>query len=182
MDALLKQELEQVHESTRDEAFQINDLGGATWAMRKLQAVEAQENEIKKTAGDELAKIREWEDLELVKTKSDREYFESLLEDYYIRMRSNDPKFRLSTPFGKVTSRKSPAGIDVSDAQKVIESLKKQGADQFIKVKEEVKKAELKKAGKFTDSGKFVLPDGEVIEGIRPKEVTEKITVKTEEG
>lgn len=180
MDALLKQELEQVRESSRDEAFQINDLGAATWAFRKLQAIEAQEKEIKDTANSELTRIREWEDLELVRTKSDREYFESLLTDYYTREHTENPKFRLSTPFGKVTSRKSAAGIDISDSAKVINSLKKEGAEEFIKVTEEVKKGELKKKGQFVGD-KFVLPDGQIIDGVKPKSVTEKITVKVEE-
>ena len=47
------------------EGFKIENLEGATWAFRKLRAIENKEADIKATAEEEMARITSWRDAEL---------------------------------------------------------------------------------------------------------------------
>lgn len=66
------------------------------------------------------------------------------MEEYYRGQRKLDPKFKLSTPYGKVSSRKQQDKWIYED-ETVLESLKQHHLDELIRVKEEVNKVDLKK-------------------------------------
>ena len=166
---LLNQDLqEEVKES-----FKIENLEGATWAFRKLRAIASKKLEIEAVASEEISRVEAWKKSELGKYESDTEYFESLISAYFFEERSKDKKFKLSTPYGKVSSRKTEKYI-YEDEQAIIDYCNMNEIDA-IRVKEELDKAAFKKVCK----GGVNHETGEIVPGVRVEE-TETITVKAE--
>ena len=166
--ALLQNDLEEVRE-----AFVINDLQGATWAFRKLRAIEEKEKEITAIAIEEKLRIDEWLSNESKSLNDDKTYFEGLLSAYYIEERAKDKKFKLSTPYGKVTSSKRTKYI-YEDEQAIIDYCNMNEID-VIRVKEEWDKAAFKNLCKDGVNQST----GEVVPGVRVEKV-ESISVKAE--
>ena len=165
---LLQNDLEEVRE-----AFAINDLQGATWAFRKLRAIEEKQRELTSIAIEEKNRIDEWLSKESKSLEADKEYFEGLLSAYYIEERAKDKKFKLTTPYGKVTSRKTEKYI-YEDEQAIMDYCNMNEID-VIRVKEELDKTAFKKICK----GGVNQETGEVIPGVRV-ETVESISVKAE--
>lgn len=154
------------------EGFKIEDLNGANWAFRKLRAITAKEAEIKALAEEERNRINTWEETELKQYEADKQYFEYLLSEYYKKEKVVDKKFKLSTPYGKVTARKTKKW---TYDEEIVKNYIKSNDLPFIRVKEEIDKSGLKKV--FKDG--INTETGEVIPGITIEEV-ETISVKVE--
>lgn len=155
------------------EGFKIENLEGATWAFRKLRAIENKETEIKSIAEEEINRVNDWKEKELEQYAKDKEYFSYLLEEYYRAEKAKDKKFKLSTPYGKVTARKSNKWI-YEDEERLLEFLK--GIySSCIRVKEEINKTEVKKL--FKDG--VNAETGEILPFVRIEE-EESIYVKVE--
>lgn len=166
--ALLQNDLEESRE-----VFSINDLQGATWAFRKLRAIEEKQKEITAIAIEEKLRIDEWLSNESKSLNDDKAYFEGLLSAYYIEERAKDKKFKLSTPYGKVTSRKTEKYI-YEDEQAIMDYCNMNELD-VIRIKEELDKSAFKKICK----GGVNQETGEVVPGVRV-ETVESISVKAE--
>ena len=166
--ALLQNDLEEARE-----VFAINDLQGATWAFRKLRAIEEKQRELTSIAIEEKNRIDEWLSKENKSLDDDKTYFEGLLSAYYIEERAKDKKFKLSTPYGKVTSRKTEKYI-YEDEQAIMDYCNMNELD-VIRVKEELDKSAFKKICK----GGVNQETGEVVPGVRV-ETVESISVKAE--
>lgn len=164
---LLQNDLTEVRED-----FKIEDLNGANWAFRKLRAIEEKESEINALAEEEINRINIWKEKEQDQYSKDKEYFSYLLQEYFRVEKAKDKKFKLSTPYGKVTVRKTNAWI--YEEEKLKDYIKYNDLP-FIRVKEEIDKAGLKKC--FKDG--INQETGEVIPGITIEE-KESITVKVE--
>ena len=159
---LVQQDLTEVREG-----FKIEDLEGATWAFRKLRAIENKEADIKAIAEEEIARVNNWKETEL------KQYFEFLLSEYYKNEKAKDKKFKLSTPYGKVTSRKSSKWN--YENEEALTKYLKDNRPELVRVEEEVNKTELKKV--FKDG--IDKETGEVLPFVTIEE-TETITVKAE--
>ena len=155
------------------ENFKIDSLEGATWAFRKLRAIEEKEAHVKDVAEKELNRINTWKEEELEQYAKDKEYFNYLLQEYYREERAKDKKFKLSTPYGKVTARKSKKWV-YEDEESLLEYLK-QSEPSCIRVKEEINKTEVKKI--FKDGVNE--ETGEILPFIKIEE-EESISVKVE--
>ena len=155
------------------EGFKIDSLEGATWAFRKLRAIESKIAEIDVIAEQEINRINTWMEKELDQYSKDKEYFNYLLQEYYREERAKDKKFKLSTPYGKVTARKSKKWI-YEDEESLLEYLK-QSEPNCIRFKEEINKAEVKKI--FKDG--INAETGEILPFIKIEE-EESISVKVE--
>lgn len=166
--ALLQNDLEEVRES-----FAINDLQGATWAFRKLRAIEEKQKEITAIAIEEKLRIDEWLKNESKSLNDDKAYFEGLLSAYYIEERAKDKKFKLSTPYGKVTARKTEKYI--YEDEEAIKDYCCMNELDVIRVKEELDKTAFKKLCK----GGVNQATGEIVPGVRVEKV-ENITIKAE--
>lgn len=148
------------------EAYRLNTLSEATWAMQKIAYHKSKKAEVKSVADEHIARYQAWVSQENRKHDDDISYFEGLLRDYAIRQREANPKFKgESTPYGKVGFRKqSPEWL--YDDMKLLESLKSAGRDDLIRIKEEPNKAELKKIVAVQD-GRVIDPEsGAIIEGV----------------
>ena len=156
------------------EQFEVSDLQGATWCFRKLRAIEEKVEEVTSVAALEIDRITEWLKGEVESLESDKAYFEGLLNEYYVKERAKDKKFKLSTPYGKVTARKTKKWTYDDE---VVKAYVKAEELPFIRIKEELDKVAIKKA--FKDG--VNIQTGEYIPGITIEEV-ESITVKVEGG
>ena len=166
---LLNQDLqEEVKES-----FKIENLEGATWAFRKLRAINTKAIEIKAIADAERLRINAWEEQQLKQFESDTEYFESLISSYFVEERAKDKKFKLSTPYGKVSSRKSSKWI--YEDEEMLKQYVKDNDIDAIRIKEELDKTSLKKICKDGVNQET----GEILPFVRIEE-SETITVKAE--
>ena len=169
-------------ESSEDklrERFQVTDIDQANWALRKLSALNKKEAEIKELANKERDRIKSWESKEIDDIDRSRSFFESLLTVYFMNERQNNPKFKISTPYGKVSTRKQQQKWEYED-DKVIQSLKDAEYHDLIRTKEEIKKSELKKMV-LISNGKAVDENGVFIEGIKVTEQPEKVVIKVVE-
>ena len=166
---LLNQELQE----ERAEGFKVNDLSSATWCFRKLRALEAKKAEIEEVAAKEIEYIEKWKEEQLKQYASDTEFFEGAISAYFVEERAKDKKFKLSTPYGKVTSRKAKKWL-YEDEEELKAYIKENDIDA-IRIKEEIDKTSLKKICKDGVNQ----DTGELLPGVRIEE-TETITVKTE--
>ncbi|MDU4545284.1 MAG: host-nuclease inhibitor Gam family protein [Clostridium botulinum] len=161
------------------ETFKITDLKGASWALRKIK--ECKENILEK---EELAKvekerIEEWLNNE---TKSDLvslEYFNGLLLQYYKELKQKDPKAKISTPYGKVTSRKNKKW-NYGNEETLLKYLNSNGYKNLIRTKQEINKTDFKESFLIKDGIVLDKNTGEVIPEISIVE-EENINVKVKE-
>lgn len=155
------------------EEFKIENIEQATWALRKLSGITKKENEIKGIAEMEVDRIGKWELTELNKLESSREYFERIISDYYIEQKTIDPKYKLNTPYGKVSTRKNKKWNYINEKE-TIQYLKDNNI-KAVKVTESIDKKELKSL--FKDG---INPNtGDIIPGIDIVQ-EENITIKPE--
>ena len=171
MNILLEHDLQEVQEVK--EEFKVTDLQGATWALRKLRALNEKIAEINTLAIEEISRINEWAEKEVKSLNDDKEYFEGLLSAYYVEERAKDKKFKLSTPYGKVTSRKTTKYI-YEDEQAIMDYCNTNEID-VIRVKEELDKTAFKKLCKDGVNQ----ATGEIVPGVRV-ETVESISIRAE--
>lgn len=184
MDALNKEELLDLDEfegltdegqEEMKERFKITSLESANWAFRKLKAINKNKMEVNLLADEEMKRIKKWQEKELSQYERSENFFNFLLEEYYRDQRELDPKFTLSTPYGKVSGRKQQSKW-IYDDEKLTKWLAENDG-RFIKVTYTPKKAELKKEYIINDDV-VVTKDGEIVEGIAIKEQEDSVTIK----
>lgn len=157
----------QQREEEKKERFRVDTHEKANWALRKIKALEEQKQENQQLAETEKAKIDEW--LQMVNGQLDHsiQYYRGLLTEYAEELRQRDPTFKsVHLPNGRIGYRKQQPKWIIDEAV-LINSLKQLGYEEYIQVKELVKKAELKK--RFQVVGEKVIdPEtGELIEGAK---------------
>ncbi|WP_218696873.1 host-nuclease inhibitor Gam family protein [Mammaliicoccus sciuri] len=159
---LIEKELEDIEVK---ESFKVHDLDSANWALKKIAAINSKQTEVSKVAENEIEKIKLWEETELNRYEGSKEYLQSLLVEYYKAEKEKDPKFKLSTPYGKVTSRKGTQKWEIPNKTMFINTLKERGFNNLVRIKEEINLADLKKQFHVTEDGRVIDTNGEIIEG-----------------
>lgn len=173
MNELLLNEIQEVEEwgEVEKEAFKITDLEGANWAFRKIAAYQTKVNEVNKVADQEIERINKWRDQTNKGNKDSISFFEGLVKAYFLELRAADKKAKLSTPFGKVATRKSKKWV--FDDKKVINYLFENGYEDHVKANPTYNKAEFKKIFK----NGVDQTTGEIVEGVVIEE-KEDISIK----
>lgn len=178
MDVLFEMELQEAVEvSETQERFKIDNLEAANWAFRKLAAIERKKKEVQELAQKEIERIKTWEQQEIGSLDSSKEFFEGLLIEYFAREREKDPKFKISTPYGKVSARKQQPKWHYDD-EKLVNWLL-ENDKELVRVKYEPDKNGIKKKYKIIGEN-VVTEDGEIVEGITIEERPEAINIKVE--
>lgn len=180
MDALNRYEIEELTTTSEEEkqGWAINNLESVNWALRKIAALNKQINENEQLAKEEKYRIEQWEQRENSSHKQSVEFFEQKISEYHSKLLADDPKAKIKTPYGQVSSRKVSAKIDYGD--NTINELKELGLDEYVRVKEEVNKADLKKVLTITDDLKVVTEDGEVLNSAIVTPESHKTVIKVE--
>lgn len=166
------QELQEEHKG-----FKVTDLESANWCFRKKAAIEQQKAEYKALAEKEIERINAWLSKELNSLDMQESFFDGLLYEYAAEQRRNNPKWKASTPYGKITFRKQQPKWNYED-ETILKALKRSNMLEFIKTTEEVKKAELKKVCGVINGKAVRVDTGEIIEGITVEEQGEAIKIE----
>ncbi|MEM5777665.1 MAG: host-nuclease inhibitor Gam family protein [Candidatus Aenigmatarchaeota archaeon] len=177
-ESFLYQEIDEEAAEILPDRFKINNLEQANWALRKIRAFKKQMEENEKLAKAEIERIKEWLNKENEKAQKSIQFFEYLIGEYVAEQRGKDSKFKLSTPYGKVTFRKQPAKWNY-DEEILLNWLKQNDMKDYIRIKEEVNKAELKKTLKV-EGNKAITKEGVIVEGITIEEQPEKLVVEVD--
>lgn len=172
MDALQQNEVEEIE--TLNESFTVTNLESANWCFRKIAALNAKIEENKQLADKERERINLWEQKENESAKQSIEYFETLLKDYYSRLKANDVKVKVSTPYGKISTRKQTKW-NYTDEKALLKFLKENNEEKLIRVTEEINKVELKT--KYKNG--VDMETGEVLPGVEVS-TEENIVIKVE--
>lgn len=155
------------------EVFEVDSLEKASWVFKKIRERKQELAKLQDLAEKEKANIDAWLTQESRTLVADIEHFETLIQLYFKREREENPRFKLSTPYGKVSTRKSSKLI--VDNEDVLKDWIKANDVPALKVKEEIDKAAMKKLfAKGYDA--FT---GEVVPGVHIEE-TENMTIKVE--
>lgn len=180
MDALNRFEIDEVESSDEEEkqGWSVDSLESVNWALRKIAALNKQINENEQLAKEEKNRIEQWEKRENTSHKQSIEFFEQKISEYHRELLADDPKAKIKTPYGQVSSRKVAAKIEYGD--NTIQELKELGLDEYVRVKEEVNKADLKKVLNITNDLKVVTADGEVLSSAIVTPESHKTVIKVE--
>lgn len=176
-----KESLQKYLDSEHKESFKVTDRSSANWALRKIAQYKKQMEENNLLAEEEIYKIETWNKQMNDEAQQSIDYFQSLLSGYAEEKRKSDPKFKtLKLPSGRIRFKKQQPQY-VYDDDIAIESLKKSGHTDFIKVKETVDKASVKKQFTVANGGLFDPDTGEMIDGVSVVEREDKLEVLTDE-
>lgn len=170
LNTLLQEELKGIEEL---EGFKITNIDEANWAFRKIRALKEEVKETNLLADKEIERINSWREKETKVSIDNIEYFQGILTEYYMKLRNENPKAKLNTPYGKVTSRKSKKYNWINE-EELLKYLKENNT-KLIRVREEINKIEFKKVYKNGVNEET----GEVLPGIEIKE-EESILIKVE--
>lgn len=157
------------------EQFVIDTPEKADWALKKLQEIKRQQLEIDKRADEQIKPIEDWRKKEIGKLSDSEIYFTMLLTEYANNNRDKDNKFRFSSPYGKIYTRKTKKWT--YDEQKVIDEYKNTDVVQNVP---KLNKSELKKRIEFINGKPVDKETGAVVDGVEIEEVS-KVNVKTED-
>ncbi|APH23687.1 hypothetical protein CF088_11405 [Clostridium botulinum] len=161
------------------ETFKIENLKGASWALRKIKECKESILEKEELAKVEKERIEEWLNNETKNDLVSLEYFNGLLVEYYKELNQKDPKAKISTPYGKVTSRKNKKW-NYGNEETLLKYLNSNGYKNLIRTKQEINKTGLKESFLIKDGIALDKNTGEVIPEISIVE-EENINVKVEE-
>ena len=157
------------------QGFIIDDIHKATWAIKKLKAIEEKQQQLKEIKEYEIETIEKWFNKEIEEINRDKEHLETLLHMYYRENKKIDKKFKLSTPYGSMGMRKSKKW-HYQDEKELINYLKESNNSELIRVKEELDKAKIKAV--FKDG---INPEtGEILPSVYIEEV-EAVNIKINE-
>ena len=171
-------DLDQEEAEDQAQAFVIDDDKKASWALKKYKLLEIEEDRKAKLVKDETERLKLWLINEQEKIDKKKAYLEQMLGGYLMDLRKADPKAKVDTPYGTVSTRKNPDKWVYED-EAVIKFLHEAEMDKFIRVKEEIDKTPLKKALKVLD-GKAYTEAGEEVAGISVESAGEKIVIKAD--
>lgn len=143
------------------ERFKVTNLETANWVFKKLTALDAKLEEINKLADGEIKRITEWQKKKTEQIETDIDYFENLLISYYMEERNKDKRFKLSTPYGKVSSKTSTKYS--YDDEKLLEEL---SDSEYINIKKSVNKNKLKADIEILEDGRVATCGGVILEGM----------------
>lgn len=164
--------------------FEIKDLETANWAFRKITAFKKRMQEKETLAKAENDRINSWLTKETKSDKGSIEKFEQMLIAYYQMNKQRDPKFKLTTPYGKLTSMKRKPTVTVKDEEKAILYISNINP-AAIETIQKYNKNELKKLFTVVEKGNGFLAavneDGEILDFIGLEAQTDSYKVKTEE-
>lgn len=144
----------------RHETFRIEDDRAAEWAARKMAKAHRRVVAIERMASDARQAIDSWEEGEKASPARDREFFEGLLEDYALRQREEADRKSFELPSASISTRSTPAKIDVSDDEAYIEwAVSRDGPDQTIKTTRKPLLTDMRKTLEIRDV--VVVPKGD---------------------
>ena len=158
--------INEVLEENLEEGLEVTDNEIATSIMKRLKYVNMLKEENTAIAEKEIQKIRAWEYEVNSELDQKVKYYEEVLIEFYKKQQEINPKYKLDTPYGKVTKRKSKKWS--YDEEAIIEFLEENMYIDMINIEKSIKKNDIKKA--FPEG--IDTSSGQVIDGITITEET----------
>ena len=158
--------INEVLEENLEEGLEVTDNEIATSIMKRLKYVNMLKEENTAIAEKEIQKIRAWEDEVNSDLDQKVKYYEEVLIEFYKKQQELNPKYKLDTPYGKITKRKSKKWS--YDEEAIIEFLEENMYIDMINIEKSIKKNDIKKA--FPEG--IDTSSGQVIDGITITEET----------
>ena len=158
--------INEVLEENLEEGLEVTDNEIATSIMKRLKYVNMLKEENTAIAEKEIQKIRAWKDEVNLELDQKVKYYEEVLIEFYKKQQEVNPKYKLDTPYGKVTKRKSKKWS--YDEEVIIEFLEENMYIDMINIEKSIKKNDIKKA--FPEG--IDTSSGQVIDGITITEET----------
>jgi hypothetical protein len=158
--------INEILEEKIDEGLEVTDNEIATSIMKRLKYVNMLKEENIAIANKEIQKIKLWQDEANSELDKKIKYYEEVLLEFFKQQQELNPKYKLDTPYGKVTKRKSKKWS--YDEEAVIEFLEENMYIEMINIEKSIKKNDIKKA--FPEG--IDKSTGQVIDGIT---ITEEV-------
>ena len=158
--------------------FQVTDLKSAEWAASKVAHWAARKKQIDDFVKSEIAEYTE-------KMKAYQEEMDAECDDHINFLTEKLRPFAEQQIEGtKKKSFRLPSGTlqfrtsyDVTKDEEKLKTYVKNNAPEYIKVEESVKWGDFKKQLKWTEDGKAISPDGEILDFVSREE---KVSFKVE--
>lgn len=172
-------EVQELNIDTSKESFRINSREQAGFFIRKLQEARAEAEQINLSADKEIqrlsASVNTWREKELNRCNNVEGYIISLLQDFAARELEGSDKKSLKLPFGTLAFKSQQDKYEYDD-KVLLDYLKQNKINEFIRIKEEPNKVELKKNTEV-QNGKL-LYKGKEIAGVTVTPQEPKFEVK----
>ena len=165
-------------EYTNDEFFQIDNDSKADWAIEKIMAENAERDRLIKLADERIKELSD-KKKELIDKAADKtNYLTALLRMYFdtIEPKATKTQSTYKLLSGKLILKHQQPEYMLDDAQMV--SWAKTAAPAYIKVKESINWAELKKQTVVNGETVLLADTGEVIPGAMAKARDDKFEVE----
>lgn len=160
-------ELQAMEQQTtiQGELWRIKTLEDADWAIATIRDWERERDQKLEYIKREKERLKAFED----KVKEDEikqtVFLRTCLSDYIAEQKEENPKFKLQTLNGSASVRTTKKWT--YDDEAVMDALKKDDdLKSYIRIKEEINKAQMKKDFVVTGTGAVATKDGEIIDGI----------------
>lgn len=151
--------------SVQNESWKIRTLEDADWAITTIRDRERDRDQKLEYIKREKERLRLFEESVKKSEIEETAFLRTCLSDYIAEQKEENPKFKLQTLNGSASVRTTKKWT--YDDNAVMASLKKDDdLKSYIRIKEEINKAQMKKDFVVTGSGAVVTKDGEVIDGI----------------
>lgn len=179
-DEITEAEVKELGIEIENERFAITNDEQANFFLRRLQDIRSEKDKINTTCNNEIerfvAKVNNFRAKEILSLENTENYFSVLLESYAKKQLEGSKKKSLKLPFGTMSFKKGQRKM-VYDDEALMTFIKTNGLNDYIRTKEEINKADLKKAIVTTDEGTVVL-NGQVVDGITTTPGEESFSIK----
>lgn len=150
------------------ERFRIETKDQAAWALRKMSRIKAEQDENTQAAQAEIDRIAVWRNEENEKLQRSVSFFESLLHEYFMQLREDDPKLKtVKLPHGSLKMRAQQPQYEYDEDQLL--PWAKGNLPEAVVVKESIAKTPVKK---------HIRETGEMVPGVTITERPEKFIVE----
>lgn len=172
-------EVEEANIKLDSEGFKIQDMDQANYIVKKVKQIRQEKKEIKNAAKEQLKKYKElieaWETNSLYPLNNQEEFFTNALQSFAKEMLEGTKKKSIKLINGNIGFKKQVDEISYEE-EKLKEYLKKNDLTEYLRIKEEIEKDALKKAGTKKDG--FLVLKGEAVPGITFTPREDKFEVK----
>lgn len=180
LDDITEEEVEELGIEIEDNKFSILNDEQANFFLRRLEEIRSEKDKINNMCNNEIEKftnkVNNFRTKELYSLENTEKYFTSLLETYAKKQLENSNRKSIKLPFGTMSFKKGQRKI-IYDDDILKAYIKDNNLNQFIKIKEEINKADLKKAIKYEDNNSLSF-NGNIVEGISYLPAEETFSIK----
>lgn len=167
-ESITEEEVKDLGIEIENEKFAIVSDEQANFFLRRLEEVRSEKDKINNTCNQEIerftARVNNFRAKEMLSLENTERYFCTLLESYARKQLEGTKKKSIKLPFGTMSFKKSPTKM-VYDDEVLMNYIKTNNLVDFIRIKEEINKKDLKSHLTTSEDG-VVMLDDQVVEGI----------------